>query len=163
MRSVGLWRWYINITVTILDIIRRPVFYLKHGGCSYLTGNTLLLCYESKRLMRSIGLWRWYINITIKILDIIRRPVFYLKHDGCSYLTGNTFLLCYEHNRLMRSIGIWRWYINIPITRYSSLAEFILFNTILDILHRPVFYLKQTTAANISQGIYYVPATSPTA
>jgi hypothetical protein len=31
MLFVGLWRWYINITITILDIIHRPVFYLKHG------------------------------------------------------------------------------------------------------------------------------------
>jgi hypothetical protein len=30
MLSIGLWRWYINITITILDIIHRPVFYLKH-------------------------------------------------------------------------------------------------------------------------------------
>jgi hypothetical protein len=29
IRSVGLWRWYINITITILDIIHRPVLYLK--------------------------------------------------------------------------------------------------------------------------------------
>jgi hypothetical protein len=29
MLSIGLWRWYINITVTILDFIHRPVFYLK--------------------------------------------------------------------------------------------------------------------------------------
>jgi hypothetical protein len=29
MLSIGLWRWYINITIIILDIIRRPVFYLK--------------------------------------------------------------------------------------------------------------------------------------
>jgi hypothetical protein len=29
MLSIGLWRWYINITITILDIIRRPVFHLK--------------------------------------------------------------------------------------------------------------------------------------
>jgi hypothetical protein len=28
--SIGLWRWYINITIAILDIIHRPVFYLKH-------------------------------------------------------------------------------------------------------------------------------------
>jgi hypothetical protein len=28
MRSTGLREWYINITVTILDIIHRPVFYL---------------------------------------------------------------------------------------------------------------------------------------
>jgi hypothetical protein len=30
MLSTGLWRWYINITITILDIMHRPVFYLKH-------------------------------------------------------------------------------------------------------------------------------------
>jgi hypothetical protein len=29
MLSIGLWRWYINITITILDIIHRPVPYLK--------------------------------------------------------------------------------------------------------------------------------------
>jgi hypothetical protein len=28
--SVSLWRWYINITLTILDIINGPVFYWKH-------------------------------------------------------------------------------------------------------------------------------------
>jgi hypothetical protein len=33
MVSTDLWRWYINITITILDIIHRPVFYLKHD-CS---------------------------------------------------------------------------------------------------------------------------------
>jgi hypothetical protein len=27
--SIGLWRWYINITITILDIIHCPVFHLK--------------------------------------------------------------------------------------------------------------------------------------
>jgi hypothetical protein len=31
MLSIGLWRWYINITFTILDIIHRPVLYLKHN------------------------------------------------------------------------------------------------------------------------------------
>jgi hypothetical protein len=30
MLSVGLWRWYINVTITFLDSIHRPVFYLKH-------------------------------------------------------------------------------------------------------------------------------------
>jgi hypothetical protein len=29
MLSIGLWRWYINITVTIVNIINPPVFYLK--------------------------------------------------------------------------------------------------------------------------------------
>jgi hypothetical protein len=31
MLSIGLWRWYINITITSLDIIQRPVFHLKHS------------------------------------------------------------------------------------------------------------------------------------
>jgi hypothetical protein len=30
MLSIGLWRWYINITIMILDIILRPAFYLKY-------------------------------------------------------------------------------------------------------------------------------------
>jgi hypothetical protein len=30
MLSIDLWRWYINITITILDTNHRPVFYLKH-------------------------------------------------------------------------------------------------------------------------------------
>jgi hypothetical protein len=107
MRSIGLWRWYINITITILDIIHRPVFYLKLNStlyvCLYLTGNMLLLRYESNRLMLSIGLWRWYINITITILDIVHRPVFYLKLystlQGCPHLTGNTLRLRCKPNR----------------------------------------------------------------
>jgi hypothetical protein len=31
MLSIALRRWYINLTITILDIIHRPVFYLKHS------------------------------------------------------------------------------------------------------------------------------------
>jgi hypothetical protein len=86
--TVGLCRetnWK-NITITIVDIIHRPVFYFKLGStlqvCPYLTGNTLRLRYEPNRLMLSIGLRRWYISITITILDIIHRPiVLYIKHD----------------------------------------------------------------------------------
>jgi hypothetical protein len=47
----------------------------------------------------------------------------------CPYLTGNILRLRYEPNRLMLSVGLWRRYINVTIT-------------ILDIIHRPVFYLK---------------------
>jgi hypothetical protein len=31
MLSIGLRRWYINITITILDIIHRSLFYVKHN------------------------------------------------------------------------------------------------------------------------------------
>jgi hypothetical protein len=82
-RSIGL-RWcYINITITILDINHRPVFYLKLSstlyGFPYLTGNTLRLRYEPNRLMLSIGSCRCYINITTTILDIIHRLAFFFK------------------------------------------------------------------------------------
>jgi hypothetical protein len=41
MQSMGLWRWYINITITIVDIIQRQIFYLKYdvsetGFCFHL-------------------------------------------------------------------------------------------------------------------------------
>jgi hypothetical protein len=47
-----------NLTITVLDIIHRPVFYLKLNsiGCPYLTGNTLILRYEPNRLILSLGL-----------------------------------------------------------------------------------------------------------
>jgi hypothetical protein len=32
IRCIGLWRWYINITITIFNIIHRPLFYLKHDA-----------------------------------------------------------------------------------------------------------------------------------
>jgi CBS-domain-containing membrane protein len=31
MLSIGLCRWYINITIKIQDIVHRPAFYLKHN------------------------------------------------------------------------------------------------------------------------------------
>jgi hypothetical protein len=31
MLCISLWRCYINITIEILNIIHRPVFYLKHS------------------------------------------------------------------------------------------------------------------------------------
>jgi hypothetical protein len=30
LRSISLWRWYVSLTITILDIVHIPVFYLKH-------------------------------------------------------------------------------------------------------------------------------------
>jgi hypothetical protein len=32
MLSIGLWRWYINATITILDIIHCPVFFFKQDA-----------------------------------------------------------------------------------------------------------------------------------
>jgi hypothetical protein len=48
MLSIGLWRWYINVTATILDRIRGPVFNLKHsvsetGFCLRLQENPIQL------------------------------------------------------------------------------------------------------------------------
>jgi hypothetical protein len=37
MRSIALWRWYINMNITLLVIIHRLVFYLKHKIDNFLT------------------------------------------------------------------------------------------------------------------------------
>jgi hypothetical protein len=49
IRSTGLWRWFINITIIILDIIHRPVFYLKQNVSE--TGFCLLLQVEPNRVV----------------------------------------------------------------------------------------------------------------
>jgi hypothetical protein len=81
MRSTGLWRCYINITITILDIIHHPVLYLRPPMDNIRTSpkTHYVSATEPNRLMQSIGIWRWNINITVTILDIIHRSVFYLK------------------------------------------------------------------------------------
>jgi hypothetical protein len=50
MLSIGLWRRYINITITILDIIHRSIFYLKQNVSE--TGFCLRLQVESIQLYR---------------------------------------------------------------------------------------------------------------
>jgi hypothetical protein len=78
--STSFLRRCINIVITILGIIYRPVFYLKLNWtlqvCPYLTGVTLRLRYEPNRLLLCIGLWRIYINITKTVLDITHRLLF---------------------------------------------------------------------------------------
>jgi hypothetical protein len=34
-KSLGLWRWYINITITIPDIIHPTTFYLKFNSTQF--------------------------------------------------------------------------------------------------------------------------------
>jgi hypothetical protein len=56
MLSIGLPGWYINVIVTIVDIIHRPVFYFKHMMDNIPTSQeTLHLRYELNSLMISIG------------------------------------------------------------------------------------------------------------
>jgi hypothetical protein len=42
MLFIGLCRWYFNITITVLDIIYRPVFYLKRN----VSENRFCLCLQ---------------------------------------------------------------------------------------------------------------------
>jgi hypothetical protein len=78
MLSIGLWRWYINVTIGVLDIIHCPVF-LKNSTLYIRTSKeTHCLRYKTKKLMVSIGLWRLY--VTVRILDIIHR-VLNKRHD----------------------------------------------------------------------------------
>jgi hypothetical protein len=66
-RSVGLWRWYVNITITIMDIIHRPVFYLKTQP------NSISLSVPHRKHIMS--------PLRAQKVNAIHRPVFYLKQD----------------------------------------------------------------------------------
>jgi hypothetical protein len=81
IRSTCLCRLYIDKTITILNSIHRPVFYMKHMmNVSTPQEAYYVSATEPKRLMPSIGLWRRYIDISITILNIIHCPVFYFKY-----------------------------------------------------------------------------------
>jgi hypothetical protein len=74
MLSIGLWKFYINITITVLDIIRRHLFLFKTQrnfiGLSVPHKKHMTSPLRAQQLMLSIGLWRSNINITITILYI---------------------------------------------------------------------------------------------
>jgi hypothetical protein len=59
MLSTGLWRWYINITITILDIIHHPVFYLI--SLDRLSPDVIVFKFVPRNLLVSLRqgfLWR---------------------------------------------------------------------------------------------------------
>jgi hypothetical protein len=72
----------VNITITILDIIHRPVFNLKYNStlyvCQCLTGS-ITSPLGAQQFNAIYSFVTWYINITITVLDIIHRLVFHLK------------------------------------------------------------------------------------
>jgi hypothetical protein len=54
-----MWRWYINITITILDIIHRPVLYLK------LNVSETGFCLRLRVKLTQFGVITIFTNITI--------------------------------------------------------------------------------------------------
>jgi hypothetical protein len=54
--SKGLWRWHSNLDVTVLDIIHRPLFYLKHS--IWEIGSCLRLQLQPTRMAYSLSLER---------------------------------------------------------------------------------------------------------
>jgi hypothetical protein len=89
--SCILW---INVTITVLDIIHRSVFYSKHALDNFRTSQETHYFYTTSAagLMRSIALWWCYVNITITIMGVIHRPVCYLKH----YVSKTGLCLCLQ-------------------------------------------------------------------
>jgi hypothetical protein len=132
MRSTGLRRWYINITITILDIIHSSVFYL----------NTWWIILVPHRKHITSPLRTQQVNAIYGFVATVycynyrnsghypSSCLLFKTHErSCSYLTGNILRLLYEFNGLVWSVGLWR-YINI-------------FVEILDVIRYLVFYLKQ--------------------
>jgi hypothetical protein len=67
MLSIGLCRWYINITITIMNIIYHPVFYAMfqrpnpvfetlHSPTKDRTINNVQNCYKVKKKNKAIAL-----------------------------------------------------------------------------------------------------------
>jgi hypothetical protein len=137
-----LWRWYVNVTITLLDIIHlifKTQLYRfvhtsqepHHVSATSPTDYWYLVRSRTKATELVIGLWRWYINITITILDTIYRLVSYLELSSTlqvyPYLTRNTLRLRYEPKRLLLSIAVWRLYIKIAITIFGHYPSSCLF------------------------------------
>jgi hypothetical protein len=91
MLSIGLWPRYVNITITILDIIHRPVFYLKLNSID-LSSSNIEHIKSPLRAQQVNAIWRWYINIAITILDIIQIPVLFEKKKKKDF--SDTGLCC---------------------------------------------------------------------
>jgi hypothetical protein len=67
MLFIGLWWWYINITITVLDIIHPPVLYLKHNDSE--TGFCSCFQVEPTQLGpkdRVLWLHCWQLHLTFK-------------------------------------------------------------------------------------------------
>jgi hypothetical protein len=82
MLSIGLWRWYINITITILDIIHRFVLYLKHDESE--TALCLRLQVEPER-------WIMSRTVIVILLFHLHKPVFLIYTTEKSVTTN---LIC---------------------------------------------------------------------
>jgi hypothetical protein len=80
MLSIGLWRWYINITITILDIIHRIVFYLKHGV----------------RRLDSVSVFRWNLLSWIKQQELVPVPGLLQQH-----ISHWWYMLCWLYKPLL--------------------------------------------------------------
>jgi hypothetical protein len=150
------WRWYINVTITILDIIHLLFkTQLNSIGLSVPRRKHITSPLRAKQV---IGLWRWYVTITITILDIIHllfktqlhrfvctsQEAHYVSATSPTgyrfvtifYLKLNSIGLSVPRRKHITSplqaqqvIGLWRWYVTITIT-------------ILDITHRPFLHIK---------------------
>jgi hypothetical protein len=109
MLSIGLWRRYINITITIMDIIHHLALqseseslYNWRSVSQYVLVSSPVWDFwpEFQTQLNSVGLsvphrehitsplWTQqvnaiyrFVNIIITILDIIHCPAFYLEHD----------------------------------------------------------------------------------
>jgi hypothetical protein len=87
VRSVGLWRRYINVTITVLVITHRPVFSLKHNISE--TGLCLHLRVEPTQLcpIDEANLCLWTPATTMKFIKSIQHtPPITPRGGGLEYL-----------------------------------------------------------------------------
>jgi hypothetical protein len=122
MLSIGLLRLYINITVTILDIIHRPVFYLKLNSTLYSTsqethyvsatiptGSCYLYVCDDGILIKQSQSW------TLSVIQIGRWIMSRTVIDINSTVVRHIY--CFRHNSLVLRFF---WSLNVDVSGVSQ-------------------------------------------
>jgi hypothetical protein len=76
LESIGSWRWCIGKAITILNIIHRPVFYLRNKTCDRTSQETHYVSATSPTGKTNVQICNDGINITATILNTVHCSVF---------------------------------------------------------------------------------------
>jgi hypothetical protein len=80
---IGSWRWYMNVTITILEIIHRPVSYFKLNSGLWTYGHTKYIR-SPLRAQQVNAIYRFLTMVYYYNYQNSRQitfPLFYLKRD----------------------------------------------------------------------------------
>jgi hypothetical protein len=107
-KNIGMWRWYINITITILDITHRPVYYLKH---------------TTSRRLDTVSVFRWNL-LSWSQLDMAKANVRQVARQNALYNNVlNSAVLVSERIKTAENTAVGICHADPPITWHPLSAE----------------------------------------